>query len=74
MAMYTNYFTLSSSLQNSGFQAPTPTLTEGKVYTTEDLLDTLYKILEPIKTLDDYETLISVIDDMKYQITFRFIY
>lgn len=74
MVSYTNYFTLSHELQEVGFSAPTPALTEGMNYSEEDLRSALEEILGCINTLDDYSTLVDILNGMKDRITLRFLY
>lgn len=74
MANYTNYFTLSAELNAVGLDAPTPTLQEDKEYLQEDLQKELEDILKCIKTLDDYETLVDILESLKDRITLRFLY
>lgn len=74
LANYTSVFTLQQEMQNAGFEAATPAFESTKVYTDEQILDELNKLLLCINTLDDYEELINIIDKLRAIFSMRFLY
>lgn len=74
MADYTNYFTLSEGLNEIGLDAPAPTLKDGGEYSETDLLSALEEILKCINTLDDYDKLVDILEEMRDRITLYFLY
>lgn len=74
MANYSTVFTLQQEMQSAGFSAKPPLLEETKVYTDEQILNELNKLLSCIETLDDYEQLIDIIDKSRCIFSMRFLY
>lgn len=74
MSNYTSYFDLYKSLNNKGLHCDPPSMQESKKYTDDEILAELNKILSCIKTLDDYEMLIRILNGLADRLTLRFIF
>lgn len=61
-------------MQHAGFETSTPMLESSNVYTDEQILAELNKLLQCINTLDDYEQLIDIIDSSRAIFSMRFLY
>lgn len=71
--LYTGYFVLQKKMQEHNVPCEPMTISEPKEYEDEQLVTQLNMLLSRITTLDEYSALITILSDMKYMISLRFL-
>lgn len=77
MTEYTTFFSIYEKMQESDIRVdemPQDKFEEIYTMSDEELLAALKDLLKGIQTLDDYQTLVEILDSLAERITLRFLY